>query len=42
MAIRLSGLYFLFLAAVVQKLKSRRINYEVIDELFGEAASNGF
>lgn len=26
-----------------QKLKSRRINYEVIDELFGgEAASSGF
>lgn len=25
-----------------QKLKSRRINYEVIDELFGEAANNGF
>ncbi|GAB9472318.1 Brf1-like TBP-binding domain [Globisporangium polare] len=26
----------------IYKLKSRRINYEVIDELFGEAASNGF
>ncbi|KAL7681929.1 putative transcription factor TFIIB, brf1, TBP-binding domain, Cyclin-like superfamily [Plasmopara halstedii] len=25
----------------IYKLKSRRINYEVIDELFGEAASNG-
>ncbi|CAI5734878.1 unnamed protein product [Peronospora destructor] len=26
----------------IYKLKSRRINYEVIDELFGQAASNGF
>ncbi|GLE08297.1 hypothetical protein PINS_up019348 [Pythium insidiosum] len=26
----------------IYKLKSRRINYEVIDELFGEAASNGY
>lgn len=26
----------------IYKLKSRRINYEVIDELFGEAASNKF